>query len=148
MCDGQSKAPLIIQSAFVLLTRHRRTRQPLAHQAGALSPSQHLGPHYEGACIAEGLRVTGPLINNILASSGTAGAAAGVLHQGEIIHTTGYGFEILTNDCPGSKLGGSLFSLTKFMTSAAIGSLIYSNSNAASWDSNFASLVPSFATTR
>ncbi|KAK4455290.1 beta-lactamase/transpeptidase-like protein [Podospora aff. communis PSN243] len=99
----------------------------------------------KGHGIAEGLRATGPAINSILASSGTAGAAVGVLHHGEIIHTAGYGFRDLDRRLPMDQNSVvSLFSLTKFMTSAAIGSLVDSNSNAASWDSTFASLVPGF----
>ncbi|KAK3375820.1 beta-lactamase/transpeptidase-like protein [Lasiosphaeria ovina] len=93
--------------------------------------------------LVEGLRATGPAISNILASSGTAGAAVGVLHHGEVVHMAGYGFKDVGHQLPMDQNSiDSLFSLTKFMTAAALGFLL--DANGASWDSTLVSLVPSF----
>ncbi|KAK3348961.1 hypothetical protein B0T25DRAFT_569621 [Lasiosphaeria hispida] len=78
--------------------------------------------------LAEALGATGPAMNSILASSGTAGAAVGILHHGEIIHTAGYGFRDIGRQLPMDQNSVvPLFSLTKFMTAAALGSLLDAN---------------------
>ncbi|KAK3353874.1 beta-lactamase/transpeptidase-like protein [Lasiosphaeria hispida] len=93
--------------------------------------------------LAETLRATGLAINSILTSSGTAGAAVGMLHHGEVIHTAGYGFKDMHRRLPMDEHSVvSLFSLSKFMTAAALGSLL--DASGASWDRTLASLIPSF----
>ncbi|KAK0615225.1 beta-lactamase/transpeptidase-like protein [Bombardia bombarda] len=49
---------------------------------------------------AEKLRDADHAINVILSSSGTAGAAIGVVHHGEVIHTAGYGFRDVQRQLP------------------------------------------------
>jgi len=93
--------------------------------------------------LAESLRATGPTINSILASSGTAGAAVGILHHGEVVHTAGYGFRDIDRRLPMDQHSVvSLFSLTKFITAAALESAL--DANGASLDSTLVSLVPTF----
>jgi len=97
--------------------------------------------------LAESLRATGPAINSILASSGTAGAAVGILHHGEVVHTAGYGFRDIDRRLPMDRRSVvSLFLLTKFITAAALESAL--DANGASLDSTLVSLVPSAITTQ
>ncbi|KAI9147995.1 beta-lactamase/transpeptidase-like protein [Paramyrothecium foliicola] len=94
--------------------------------------------------VAENLRAVGPATDKIISLSplsGTVGAAVGVVHAGEVIHTAGYGFRDVGRQLPMDEDSiVSLFSLTKSMTAAAIETLV--DAHKTSWGANLVSLRP------
>lgn len=93
--------------------------------------------------LVERLHAAGPAITNILTASGTAGAAVGILHRGQVAQAVGYGFRDVARQLPMDQESiVSLFSLTKSMTASAIGSLL--SDEDLTWDTTFCSLLPDF----
>lgn len=75
--------------------------------------------------VAQRLQSLSPAITEICQISGNAGMSVGVVHQGEVIHRTNFGYRDLENKIvPDSDTVYPLCSLTKAMTAAAYGILV------------------------
>ncbi|OAK99981.1 beta-lactamase/transpeptidase-like protein [Phaeosphaeriaceae sp. SRC1lsM3a] len=88
------------------------------------------------------LRALSPVISEIVKSSGAPGASIGVLHQGEVIHTEGFGFYDEKHETPDENTIYYLASLSKTFTASAVATLV--EWGKLEWTTPISSVLPEF----
>ncbi|KAI1128317.1 beta-lactamase/transpeptidase-like protein [Nemania abortiva] len=89
------------------------------------------------------IRALSPIIKDIIKVSGAPGASIGVVHQGEDIHTEGFGFRDVVNEfAPDEDTIYYLASLSKSFTATMVAMLV--DRGEMKWDTPVSRILPSF----
>ncbi|KAI0467406.1 beta-lactamase/transpeptidase-like protein [Xylaria cf. heliscus] len=93
--------------------------------------------------LASRIRELSPIINDIVKVSGAPGVSIGILHQGEVVHTEGFGFRDVAKELtPDENTIYYLASLSKTFTATMVAMLV--ERGRMEWDTPISSILPRF----
>ncbi|KAI1156407.1 beta-lactamase/transpeptidase-like protein [Nemania diffusa] len=93
--------------------------------------------------LASRIRALSPIVNDIVKVSGAPGVSIGILHQGDIIHTEGFGFrDVAKQLAPDENTIYYLASLSKSFTATMVAMLV--ERGKMEWDTPVSNILPHF----